>query len=96
VIDVNTDRDLHTRHGLHLNSKGKECSVNQIVKVTDNLLNVSQKKPLVLNWEEEEERDTEYIVNQQEQELQCKLVTCSLFSIDPYSYIEHEDVESVL
>jgi hypothetical protein len=25
-----------------------------------------------------------------------QLVTCSSFSIDPYSYMEHEDVESVL
>jgi hypothetical protein len=57
VMDVNTDRDLHTRHGLHLNSKGKEYSVNQIVKVIKNLLHVSRKKPLVLKWNEGEERD---------------------------------------
>jgi hypothetical protein len=39
VIDVDTDRDLFTRHGLHLNLKGKEKTASTIMKTIKTMLN---------------------------------------------------------
>ena len=39
VIDVDTDWDIFTRHGLHLNLKGKEKMANTIVKAIKTMLN---------------------------------------------------------
>lgn len=39
IINVDTDRDIFTRHGLHLNLKGKEKMANTIVKEIEAMLN---------------------------------------------------------
>jgi hypothetical protein len=39
VVDVDTDRDLFTRHGLHLNLKGNEKTACTIVKTIKAMLN---------------------------------------------------------
>jgi len=39
IIDVDTDRDIFTKHGLHLNLKGKERMANTIVKAIKTTLN---------------------------------------------------------
>jgi hypothetical protein len=39
-MEVNTDRDHFTRHGLHLNSKGKEQSAKKIVNTIKDIFNV--------------------------------------------------------
>jgi len=39
IIDVDTDRDIFTKHGLHLNLKGKERMANMIVKAVKTTLN---------------------------------------------------------
>jgi hypothetical protein len=38
VVTVDTDRDLHTRHGLHLNAHGKEHVENRIATMINDLL----------------------------------------------------------
>ena len=38
LINAITDRDLFNRHGLHLNSKGKEIMINRMIdKVMNNV-----------------------------------------------------------
>jgi hypothetical protein len=37
VVTVGTDRDLHTRYGLHLNAHGKDHIANKIAAVINYL-----------------------------------------------------------
>ena len=38
VIDVNTDREVYTRHGLHKNQKGKEQTAEKITNEVKDIL----------------------------------------------------------
>jgi hypothetical protein len=54
VIELNENRDLFTRHGLHLNRKGKELLAIQTASVIKDLL--SKKKssdPIHMKWKED-------------------------------------------
>jgi hypothetical protein len=44
VIKVDTNRDLYTRHGLHLNSKGKELITNKVVAGIKDVLHGNKKQ----------------------------------------------------
>jgi hypothetical protein len=43
VTEVDTNRDLYTRHGLHLNSKGKELITNKVVAEIKDILHGNKK-----------------------------------------------------
>jgi RNase H-fold protein (predicted Holliday junction resolvase) len=49
IIEVDSNRDLHTRHGIHMNSKGKEQIARKIVKV---MLNEEKKDPITMKHKE--------------------------------------------
>jgi hypothetical protein len=49
-IEINYDRKHHTRHGLHLNAKGKEYVAKQLVSFIKDTSNKSEQTVLPLNW----------------------------------------------
>jgi hypothetical protein len=52
VISVDTDRDLYTRHGLHLNDHGKEHVANKIAAVVNDLFIPKVSPIIALKWKE--------------------------------------------
>jgi len=44
VLEVDTNRDLFARHGLHMNPKGKEHMANKIGMAIQGVLNKKKKK----------------------------------------------------
>jgi hypothetical protein len=57
VLEVDTDRDLYTRHGLHMNPKGKEQIACKIVNTIKAMLNEKKCVPIKMNYKEDLERD---------------------------------------
>jgi hypothetical protein len=54
VLSMPTERRHHTRHGLHLNKKGRDWIVNNIVNEIRNLnLSCSVSSPIELPWKDE-------------------------------------------
>jgi hypothetical protein len=50
VLPVDLDRDLFTRHGLHLNTKGTEHLALKVALMIKNLLTRKKKLPRALQW----------------------------------------------
>jgi len=48
IIDIDSNRDLFTKHGLLLNSKGKEQIAKEIVKIIKCILNKEISVPIIL------------------------------------------------
>ena len=48
IVDIDSSRDLYTKHGLHLNSKGREQTVKEIVKTLKCILNKKTSDPIIL------------------------------------------------
>ena len=59
VIEVDSNTDLFTRHGLHINSKGKEQIAKKIVKMIKAMLNKKKSDPIMMKDEEELGADNE-------------------------------------
>jgi hypothetical protein len=55
---MDLDRDLYTRHGFHLNAKGKEQTANRTVSAIKDLFHVNKVLWVALNWKDEEDRDS--------------------------------------
>lgn len=54
VLKTHTERKQHTRHGLHLNNRGKDWIMNNIVKEIRNLnLSCKASSPIKLPWRDE-------------------------------------------
>jgi len=57
VLEVETDRDLFTRHGLHMNTKGKEkiaCKIQNKIKA---MLKGKKSVPIIINYKEDPGRN---------------------------------------
>ena len=50
ILEVSTDRELFTNHGLHLNGLGKEVLSKQIVSHTYAILDQKKNPPVFLRW----------------------------------------------
>ncbi|PNF17985.1 hypothetical protein B7P43_G17446 [Cryptotermes secundus] len=50
IVTVDSNRDLFTRHGLHLNSQGKVHTANRLATVINGLFTISKSEPIVLKW----------------------------------------------
>ena len=62
VISASTEREHHTRHGLHLNKKGKHWVAENVVKEIRNLHRPLQiNPPTVIQWKVDEENITQPI-----------------------------------
>jgi hypothetical protein len=57
VIEIDSDRELYTKHGLHLNVKGKESVVGKIVNVINDVIRVKITNPLIMKWKVKETED---------------------------------------
>ena len=72
---MSTEREHHTRHGLHLKKKGKHWVTNNLVKKIKNFYfphNITP--PIVLQWKEANENTTEQ-VSQTEHQAENSSVT---------------------
>jgi hypothetical protein len=54
IIDVTSDRDHFTQHGLHLNSKGKEQAAKTIVSSIKQICKLQKKDPIKMSLKEEQ------------------------------------------
>ena len=62
VISTYTEREHHTRHGLHLNKKGKHWIADNLVKEIRNLYSpVNINPPIVLQWKDIKGNTTQQI-----------------------------------
>jgi hypothetical protein len=57
VIETSTNREVYTRHGLHMNRRGKEQTAGKIATVIRNILEVNKAKPVVQQWQQDENRE---------------------------------------
>jgi hypothetical protein len=55
VLPVGSDRDLYTRHGLHLNAKGKGQTAQKVALTIKDLFSVKKVLPIALEWEANED-----------------------------------------
>jgi tRNA 2-selenouridine synthase SelU len=67
MIDVVSERNFYTKHGLHLNSENKESMAKKIVITIECLLN-RKVEPISGKWYTEEETD-----NQEQQAMEGKI-----------------------
>ena len=64
VVSIPTERKHHTRHGLHLNNKGKHWVANNLVKEISNLyLPSNLTPPIVLQWKASKENATQQVIS---------------------------------
>jgi hypothetical protein len=62
VISTSTEKEHHTRHGLHLNKKGKHWVADNLVKVIKNLyFPLNTNPPIVLQWKDVKENTTQQV-----------------------------------
>jgi hypothetical protein len=53
LVKVHPDTDLFTKHGLHMNKKGKEQAAKKIMATINYILNKKKKEPISTTWKEE-------------------------------------------
>jgi hypothetical protein len=67
-VEVKFDRDHHTRHGLHLNTKGNAHSVKLLMTAINGIFKKSKMTPISVIWNERQEvsvnRNTDKIKEQ--------------------------------
>ena len=54
TVEVTSDRDHFTKHGLHLNRKGKEQAEKTIVSSIKEIFKLQKKDPMKMSWKEEQ------------------------------------------
>jgi hypothetical protein len=57
MIEIDSDRELYTKQGLHLNVKGKESVVGKIINVINDVIRVKITNPWVFKWKVKETED---------------------------------------
>jgi len=55
TVEVTSNRELFTKHGLHLNSKGKEQVAKTIASSIKEVFKLQEKDPIKMSWKEEQE-----------------------------------------
>jgi hypothetical protein len=50
-LELDLDRSHFTRHGMHMNSKGKDQLSQQLAKQIDLIFNILQSPPIPIPWE---------------------------------------------
>ena len=57
VVNVDLDRSFFTKHGQHMNAKGKEVMAIKIVTAIKNILKVHRKSPISMKWKEDQNKE---------------------------------------
>ena len=52
VIDMSTNRDHYTKHGLHTNKSGKESLTRRTTDIVNKLFAGQKPAPITLEWKE--------------------------------------------
>jgi hypothetical protein len=55
TVEVTSDRDHFTKHGLHLNRKRKEEAAKTTASSIKEIFNLQKKYPIKMSWKEEQE-----------------------------------------
>jgi hypothetical protein len=55
IVGIKWGKEHHTRHGLHLNKKGKELLMNRLEMDIRNLFMKKQRTPIAISWPEGQE-----------------------------------------
>jgi hypothetical protein len=88
---MDTDRDLYTRHGLHLNAHGKKHVANKIAAVVNDLFSPTVSPIIASKWKEKEDM-TSYLIKIQPP-CENKMIQCQSYhkggSVD---YIECDEL----
>ena len=50
VLETDLERKYFTKHGLHLNSSGKECITVRLATVVKSLFHLEQMSLIYLHW----------------------------------------------
>ena len=50
ILETNLEREYFTKHGLHLNSAGKECITLRLSMMVKSCLNKKRMSPIRLKW----------------------------------------------
>lgn len=58
MIEVTSERELYTKHGQHLNSRGKETMANKIALSIENVLK-RKVDPINMKWQEDDGVDSQ-------------------------------------
>jgi hypothetical protein len=66
LTTLNLNRDLFTKHGLHLNNKGKELAARKIVSSIKHMLHKKTKEPIYMTWKDDYVKGTQENLNSQE------------------------------
>jgi hypothetical protein len=80
LIEVNSERDLYTRHGQHFNSRGKETIASKIALTIENVVK-RRVDPITIQWYGEEEPDN--------QKLQAETTQASAFFSSTTTDVTH-------
>jgi len=59
VIKVDLDRRGFTKHGQHMNAKGKELLAKKIATTIKHTLKVCKKTPVSMKWEEDQSKENQ-------------------------------------
>jgi hypothetical protein len=51
TLEIKFERDHYTRHGLHLNTKGKDHTAKLLRSAIKNIFNISKVTPITMNWD---------------------------------------------
>jgi len=53
ILDTDLEREQFTKHGLHLNSSGKECIALKLAAVVRSIFNKERVSPICLQWRDD-------------------------------------------
>jgi hypothetical protein len=57
LIKPDSDREVFTRHGQHMNNKGKDLVLKKIMSALRHVLDKKEiEEPVIMTWKEEEDR----------------------------------------
>ena len=57
VVKVNLDRRAFTKHGQHMNARGKELMAKRIIEAIKHTLQMCKKTLIVMKWKEDANKD---------------------------------------
>ena len=53
ILETGLEREYFTKHGMHLNSSGKECIARRLAIVVRNFLKKERRSPIKLYWKDD-------------------------------------------